>query len=95
MLNEPLDYIRLFNIFSCALAVTINLIKAYHLKLFSTMPVDGMIGFLGAMAWCIGYAVSATLAMIAEVESGIWTVVMIVPILWTFAAGLAGWHPKK
>ena len=88
---EPLEYIRIFNIFIALLALTINLMKGYYLKLHKTMDMDAMVGFMAALAWCLCYAVAGTMASFADLDTGLWTIVMGVPNLWTLAAGLMGW----
>ena len=90
-MNEPLEYIRVFNIFIAVLALVLNLMKGYYLKLHKTMGVDSMMGFMAVLSWCGCYALAATLAAFEGVETGLWTVIMGVPNVWTLTAGLMGW----
>lgn len=89
---ETLEYFRLFNIFIAGLALVVNTVKAFRFKFFTHMTVDSMMGFNAVMAWCLAYAIAASLATLEEVQTGLWTIIMGIPCIWTLVAGLMGWN---
>lgn len=89
---DTLEYFRLFNIFIAGMALLINSVKAIRFKFFKVMDFDAMMGFNAIMAWCLCYTIAASIAMLNDVETGVWTVIMGLPCVWTLIAGLLGWN---
>lgn len=89
---EALEWFRLFNIFIAGMALIINSAKAIRFKFFKVMTFDAMMGFNAIMAWCLCFVIAASIAMVNNVPTGIWTVIMGLPCIWTLVAGLLGWN---
>ena len=86
---EPWDWWRALNLALAAIAFVVNLGKAIELRLFEeVLDLDSQIGFMGVLAWCVGYVAATSVAWLSGVPAGPWTAVMTVPILWTLVAGV-------
>ena len=91
---EFTEYVRVFNIGVASLAFILNMIKGWQLKLHRHMNADASMGFVAVMAWCLCYAVAATIGAYEGVHTGTWTIIMGAPCIWTLAAGFMGWKVK-
>lgn len=86
--GEFYDFWRIANVMLAITALVLNLFKMPHI--WKAMPIDAKIGFLSALFWPGAYAIATPIAAFHDVQAGIWTGIMGIPIMWSVIAGLVG-----
>lgn len=80
---------RVINMALATLAIGMHIYAIWHLRLWRYAASDEMMGILSVIAWCAGYNLAVTVAILKPGgEPGPWTAVMTAPIVWTVVAGV-------
>jgi hypothetical protein len=79
--------VRCLNIALALVAVLINADKMVRYRLWRVIEMDALYRWMTMYGLLIAYALASTLATLAGVPVGVWTVIWTPPLIWAVISG--------